>query len=62
MSDPLRPYGLYSLPGSSNHGVLQARILKWVALPSFRGSTQGLNLYLSHLLHYQAGSLPLSIT
>ena len=23
----------YSLPGSSIHGILQARILKWVALP-----------------------------
>ena len=26
-----------SLPGSSVHGVLQARILEWVAMPSFRG-------------------------
>ena len=29
-----------SLPGSSVHGILQARILKWVALPSLRGSSQ----------------------
>ena len=29
-----------SPPGSSVHGILQARILKWVALPSFRGSSQ----------------------
>ena len=29
-----------SLPGSSVHGILQARILKWIALPSFRGSSQ----------------------
>ena len=29
-----------SLPGSSVHGILQARILKWVALPFFRGSSQ----------------------
>ena len=38
----------YSLPGSSVHGVLQARILKWVAMPSSRGSslTQGWNLCL----------------
>ena len=27
-------------PGSSIHGVLQARILVWVAMPSFRGSFQ----------------------
>ena len=25
-----------SLPGSSVHGILQARILQWVAVPSFR--------------------------
>ena len=30
----------YSLPGSSVHGILQARILKWVAMPSSRGSSQ----------------------
>ena len=29
-----------SPPGSSVHGILQARILKWVAMPSFRGSSQ----------------------
>ena len=29
-----------SLPGSSVHGVLQARILEWVAMPSSRGSPQ----------------------
>ena len=27
-----------SLPGSSVHGILQARVLEWVAIPSFRGS------------------------
>ena len=26
-------------PGSSIHGILQARILKWVAMPSSRGSS-----------------------
>ena len=31
MSDSLRPH---SLPGSSVHGILQARILEWVAFPS----------------------------
>ena len=29
----------YSLPGSSVHGILQARILEWVAISSFRGSS-----------------------
>ena len=27
-------------PGSSVHGILQARVLKWVAMPSSRGSSQ----------------------
>ena len=27
-----------SSPGSSNHGIFQARILEWVAKPSSRGS------------------------
>ena len=30
----------YSLLGSSVHGILQARILEWVAMPSSRGSFQ----------------------
>ena len=30
----------YSLPGSSVHGILQARILKWVAVPFSRGSSR----------------------
>ena len=29
-----------SLPGSSVHGIFQARILEWVAMPSSRGSSQ----------------------
>ena len=29
-----------SLPGSSVHGILQARILKWVAIPFSRGPSQ----------------------
>ena len=35
-----------SLPGSSVHGILQARILEWVAIPFSRGifPTQELNL------------------
>ena len=28
-----------SLPGSSVHGILQTRILEWVAMPSSRGSS-----------------------
>ena len=30
-----------SPPGSSVHGILQARKLEWVAMPSSRGSSQG---------------------
>ena len=30
----------HSLPGSSVHGILQARILGWVAMPSSRESSQ----------------------
>ena len=46
----LPPRGLCSLPGSSVHGILQARILKWVAIPFSRtqGSTQGLNPEFQH--------------
>ena len=49
-----------SPPGLSVHGLLQARILEWVAI-SFSGGifpAQGLNLCLLHLLHWQADSLP----
>ena len=51
-----------SLPGSSVHGTFYARILKWVAIFSSRGSslTQESNPCLLHSLHWQAGSLPLS--
>ena len=30
----------YSPPGSSTHGILQARILEWVAIPFSRGSSR----------------------
>ena len=30
----------YSPPGSTLHGILQARILEWVAIPFFKGSYQ----------------------
>ena len=35
----LRPHGLY-LPGSSIHGIFQARLLEWVAIFFSRGSCQ----------------------
>jgi len=40
----------YSPPGFSVHGILQARILEWVAISFFRGifQTQGLNPGLPH--------------
>ena len=45
------------LPGSSVHGILQARILEWVDLQGIF-LTQGLNPCLLCLLHWQVGSLP----
>jgi len=50
----------YNLPGSPVHGILQARILEWAAISFSRGSTQGSNPRLLHLLHWKADSLPLS--
>ena len=38
MSDSLLPMD-YSLPGSSVHEIVQERILEWVAIPFFRGSS-----------------------
>ena len=38
MSDSLQPHGLYNLPGSSVHRILQ-EILEWVAISS-RGSSR----------------------
>ena len=51
-----------SLRGSSVHGSFQAIILEWVAISYSKGIflTQGSNLSLLHLLHWQAVSLPLS--
>ena len=40
MSDSLRPHGC-SPPGSSVHGILQARILDWFAMPFSRGNCSG---------------------
>ena len=52
----------YSPPGSSDHGILQARILEWGAMSLLRGifPIEGTNLCLLCLLHWQAGSLPLA--
>ena len=36
VSDSLQPHGLW-LTDSSVHGILQARILEWVAIPFSRG-------------------------
>ena len=47
-----------SLPGSSVHGILLARILEWVAMPPSEGSSQRSSLHLLCLLHWQEGSLP----
>ena len=48
----------HSWPDSSIHGILQARILEWVALSFSRGSfpTQRSNLSLLNFLHWQVGS------
>ena len=61
----LTPYDAmdhHSLPSSSVCGILQARILQWVAMPSVRGSsrTQGSNPHFLCLLHLWVGSLPLA--
>ena len=49
MFDSLQPMDC-SLPGSSVHGILQARTLEWVAIPFSRGIflTQGSHLGLLH--------------
>ena len=44
------------MPRSSVHGIVQARILEWVAMPSSRGSSQpGIE---ARSLALQADSLP----
>ena len=50
-----------SPPGSSVHGMLQVRILEWVATSSSRGSSPPRDqTCMSSLLHWQAGSSLLS--
>ena len=52
-----------NLPGSSVHGIFQARILGWVAHFLLQGIfsllTQGSNSHVFLLLHWQVDSLPL---
>ena len=56
LSDPMD----CSLPDSSVHGILQARILEQVAMPSSRGSSWPRDwICISYVLHWQADSLPL---
>ena len=54
----------YILPGSSVHGIFQARILEWVATSSSRGSSliHELNPCLLCLLFWKVNSLPLCHT
>ena len=51
----------WSPPGSPVHGLLQARKLEWVTMPSCRGSSRPRDRthVLLCLLHWQAGCLPL---
>ena len=58
---PCDPMGC-SLPGSSVHGILQAGILKWVGMPSSRGSPppRDWTLVSGIYLHWEVGSLPLA--
>ena len=49
VSDSVRPMDC-SPPGSSVHGILQARVLEWVAISSSRGSSQPSNwTQISHI-------------
>ena len=49
-----------SPPSSSVSGILQARILDWVAMPSSRESSRPRNrTHISCFLHWYVGSLPL---
>ena len=49
-------------PGSCVHGILQARVLKWVVISFSRGPSppRDLTPHPANLLHWQADSLPLS--
>ena len=59
-----------NLPGSTDHGIFQARVLEWVAFTPPGDLTgpgielhlagPGIELHLLHLLYWQDNSLPLS--
>ena len=50
-----------SPPGSSVHGIVQARILDWAAISDFKGSSQPRDqIWISCLLHWQVDSLALN--
>ena len=51
----------YSLPGCSVHGVLQARILEWVAIPFSRGSSQPRDLTHIFSISWKVDSLSLKV-
>ena len=48
-----------SPPGSSEHGILQGRILQWAAMPSPEDPPDPGITPILGLLHWQVGSLPL---
>ena len=51
-----------SPPGSSLHGILQARILEWVAIPFSRGIHMYMYIYIYiYSLHLESPSLPLPL-
>ena len=48
-----------SPPGSSKHGIFQARILKWVVISYSRGSSQPRDWnYVTYVFYIAGGSLP----
>ena len=56
ISDFLQPHAPFSPPGSSVHGILQARILDWVAIPLSRSNPDlpHCRQILYHLSHREA--------
>ena len=56
VSNSLQPMGC-SPPGSTVRGILQARILEWVAMPFSRGSSQPKDQTASLVSPAQAGGL-----
>ena len=50
----------HSLPGSSVHGILQERVLEWVAISPGDLPDPGIKSVSLRLLQWQACSLPLT--